>query len=137
MSAIGTSRLCANALPILTCSGFSTEGLPPCLPRARAAANPALVRSRIKLKQLGKALAGDPASGGGLEGALALMVRPDPDGNAQETGLREYHYGLMIKDLDVAIAEAAKFSVRLPMVELMKQQGRAQSGLEYPMGEPL
>ncbi len=91
----------------------------------------------VDLNQLSKALAGDPASGGGLEGALALMVRPDPEGNAHETGLREYHYGLMIKDLDVAIAEAAKFGVRLPMVELMKQQGRAQSGLEYPMGEPL
>ena len=91
----------------------------------------------VDLEQLRMALAGDPNGGGGIEGALALMVRPDPAGNPQETGLREYHYGLMIKDLDVAIAEAAKFGVRLPMVELMKQHGRAQSGLEHPMGEPL
>lgn len=91
----------------------------------------------VDLKQLSKALAGDPAAGGGLEGALQLMVRPDPEGNAHETGLREYHYGLMLKDLDVAIAEAAKFGVRLPLVEMMKQHGRAQTGLEFPMGEPL
>ena len=91
----------------------------------------------VDLEQLRLALAGDPNGGGGIEGALALMVRPDPEDNEQETGLREYHYGLMMKDLDVAIAEAAKFGVRLPMVELMKEHGRAQSGLEYPMGEPL
>lgn len=91
----------------------------------------------VKLEQLRMALAGDPNGGGGLEGSLMLMVRPDPEGNAQETGLREYHYGLMMKDLEVAIAEAAKFGVRLPMVELMREHGRAQSGLEYPMGEPL
>jgi 3-hydroxyisobutyrate dehydrogenase len=91
----------------------------------------------VKLEQLRMALAGDPNGGGGLEGALMLMVRPDPEGNPQETGLREYHYGLMMKDLDVAIAEAAKFGVRLPMVELMREHGRAQSGLEFPMGEPL
>jgi 3-hydroxyisobutyrate dehydrogenase-like beta-hydroxyacid dehydrogenase len=91
----------------------------------------------VDLKQLSKALAGDPAAGGGLEGALQMMVRDDPEGNPQETGLREYHYMLMMKDLDVAIAEAAKFGVRLPMVEMMKQHGRAQTGLEYPMGEPL
>jgi 3-hydroxyisobutyrate dehydrogenase len=90
----------------------------------------------VKLDQLRMALAGNPDAGGGLEGALMLMLRPDAEGNPDETALREYHYSLMIKDLDVAIGEAAKFGVRLPMVELMKQHGRAQTGLEYPMGEP-
>ncbi len=90
----------------------------------------------VKLDQLRMALAGNPDAGGGLEGALMLMLRPDAEGNPEETALREYHYSLMIKDLDVAIGEAAKFGVRLPMVELMKEHGRAQTGLEYPMGEP-
>ena len=91
----------------------------------------------VDLKQLSKALAGDAAAGGGLEGALALMVRPDPEGDPHETGLREYHISLMLKDLDVAIEEAAKFGVRLPMVEMIKANARSSAGLEYPLGQPL
>lgn len=91
----------------------------------------------VDLHQMAKSLAGDPAAGGGLEGAMMLQLRPDPEGNAQETGLREYHYSLMLKDLDVAIAEAARFGVRLPMVELLKEYGRSSVGLEYPLGQPI
>ncbi|WP_231730263.1 NAD(P)-dependent oxidoreductase [Novosphingobium sp. Fuku2-ISO-50] len=91
----------------------------------------------VDLAQMAKSLAGDPAAGGGLEGAMMLQLRPDPEGNAQETAAREYHYSLMLKDLDVAIAEAAKFGVRLPMVELLKEYGRSSVGLEYPLGQPI
>ena len=44
---------------------------------------------------------------------------------------------LMIKDLEVAIAEAARFGARLPMVELIKANALSTSGLEYPLGQPL
>jgi len=91
----------------------------------------------VDLNQMAKSLSGDPAAGGGLEGALMLQIRPDPEGNPQETAAREYHYSLMLKDLDVAIAEAAKFGVRLPMVELLKEHGRSSVGLEYPLGQPI
>lgn len=91
----------------------------------------------VDLNQMRKALDGDPDFGGGMTGTLMLMVRPDPEGNEQETAGREYHHSLMIKDLDVAIAEAAKFGVRLPMVELLKEYGRSTVGLEHPLGVPL
>ena len=45
--------------------------------------------------------------------------------------------GLMIKDLEVAIEEAAKFGARLPMVELIRDNALSTSGLEHPMGQPL
>jgi 3-hydroxyisobutyrate dehydrogenase len=91
----------------------------------------------VDLKQLRMALSGDPDSGGGLEGALAMMVRAEPTGNEQETGIRNYFMNLMIKDLDVAIEEAAKFGARLPMVELIRENTLSTSGLEYPLGQPL
>jgi 3-hydroxyisobutyrate dehydrogenase-like beta-hydroxyacid dehydrogenase len=43
----------------------------------------------------------------------------------------------MLKDLDVAIKEAAKFGVRLPMIETLMAHSRSAVGLEYPLGEPL
>lgn len=91
----------------------------------------------VDLNQLREALSGDPNAGGGLEGALSMMVRPDPEGNEQETGVRNYFMGLMIKDLEVAIEEAAKFGARLPMVELIRDNAASTSGLEYPQGQPL
>lgn len=91
----------------------------------------------VDLDQLTMALAGDPNSGGGLEGALAMVKRPDPQGDPAETGLRQYFQMLMLKDLEVAIAEAAQFGVRLPMVELIVQNAASTSGLEYPLGQPL
>jgi 3-hydroxyisobutyrate dehydrogenase len=91
----------------------------------------------VDLDQLTMALAGDPNSGGGLEGALSMVKRPDPDGDPQETKLREYFRMLMLKDLDVAIAEAARFGARLPMVELIRDNADSTSGLEYPLGQPL
>ena len=83
------------------------------------------------------ALSGDADSGGGLEGALSMIVRPDPAGNEQETGVRNYFMSLMLKDLEVAIEEAAKFGARLPMVELIRDNALSTSGLEYPLGQPL
>jgi len=91
----------------------------------------------VDLNQLREALSGDPNAGGGLEGALSMMVRPDPEGNEQETGVRNYFMGLMVKDLEVAIEEAAKFGARLPMVELIRDNAASTSGLEYPKGQPL
>ncbi|WP_422342785.1 NAD(P)-dependent oxidoreductase [Parasphingorhabdus sp.] len=91
----------------------------------------------VELEQLREALSGDPNAGGGLEGALAMMVRPDPEGNEQETGIRQYFMGLMVKDLEVAIEEAAKFGARLPMVELIRDNALSTSGLEHPNGQPL
>ena len=78
-----------------------------------------------------------PGGGGGLEGALSMVVRPDPAGNDQETGVRNYFMGLMLKDLEVAIEEAAKFGARLPMVELIRDNALSTSGLEHPLGQPL
>lgn len=91
----------------------------------------------VDLAQLRQALAGDPNAGGGLEGALAMMVRPDPEGDPQETGIRNYFMGLMVKDLEVAIEEAAKFGARLPMVEMIRDNARSTAGLEHPRGQPL
>lgn len=91
----------------------------------------------VDLKQLTKALSGDPHAGGGLEGAMAMALRPDAEGNEQETAVRRYYLGLMTKDLGVAIEEAAKFGVRLPMVEAILENARSTSGLEYPNGQPL
>ena len=91
----------------------------------------------VDLAQLRQALAGDPNAGGGLEGALAMMVRPDPEGDPQETGIRNYFMGLMVKDLEVAIEEAAKFGARLPMVEMIRDNARSTAGLEHPLGQPL
>jgi 3-hydroxyisobutyrate dehydrogenase len=91
----------------------------------------------VDMKQLAMALSGDPNSGGGLEGALAMMQRPDPAGDPQETKIREYFQMLMIKDLEVAIEEAAKFGVRLPMVEMIHANARSTSGLEHSLGQPL
>lgn len=91
----------------------------------------------VDLNQLRMALAGDPNAGGGLEGALSMEIRPDPEGNEQETGVRNYFKGLMIKDLEVAIEEAAKFGVRLPMIELIRDNADSTSGLEYRKGQPL
>ena len=91
----------------------------------------------VDLTQLRMALSGDADSGGGLEGALSMIVRPDPGGNEQETGVRNYFMSLMLKDLEVAIEEAAKFGARLPMVELIRDNALSTSGLEYPLGQPL
>ena len=91
----------------------------------------------VSLDKLTRALAGDPNGGGGLEGALAMVRRPEPAGDPQETQLREYFRMLMLKDLDVAIAEAARFGARLPMVELIRDNADSTSGLEYPLGQPL
>lgn len=91
----------------------------------------------VDLDQLTMALAGDPNAGGGLEGALAMVRRPDPAGNPQETQMREYFQMLMIKDLEVAIAEAARFGVRLPMIELIMANASSTAGLEYPLGQPI
>jgi len=91
----------------------------------------------VDLGQLRMALSGDPDAGGGLEGALGMAVRPDPEGNEQETGIRNYFKGLMIKDLEVAIEEAARFGVRLPMIELIRDNADSTAGLEYPKGQPL
>jgi 3-hydroxyisobutyrate dehydrogenase-like beta-hydroxyacid dehydrogenase len=91
----------------------------------------------VDLNQLRMALSGDADSGGGLEGALSMVVRPDPAGNDQETGVRNYFMGLMLKDLEVAIEEAAKFGARLPMVELIRDNALSTSGLEHPLGQPL
>lgn len=91
----------------------------------------------VDLNQLRMALAGDPNAGGGLEGALSMEIRPDPEGDEQETGVRNYFMGLMIKDLEVAIEEAAKFGARLPMVELIRDNAASTAGLEYPKGQPL
>ena len=89
------------------------------------------------LTRIEAALAGDPNAGGGLEGALSMARRPDAAGNAQETAIREYFQMLMVKDLEVAIAEAASFGVRLPMIELIKANALSTSGLEHPLGQPL
>lgn len=91
----------------------------------------------VNLDQLTMALAGDPNAGGGLEGALAMMKRPDPAGDPGETKIREYFQMLMLKDLDVAIAEAARFGVRLPMIELIRENAASTSGLEHPLGQPV
>lgn len=91
----------------------------------------------VNLDQLTLALSGDPEAGGGLEGALAMVKRPDPAENPAETKLREYFQMLMVKDLEVAIAEAARFGVRLPMVELLRDNASSTSGLEYPLGQPI
>ena len=91
----------------------------------------------VDLVQLRMALAGDPDAGGGLEGALAMALRPDPDGNEQETGIRNYFMNLMVKDLEVAIEEAAKFGTRLPMIEMIRDNALSTAGLEHPMGQPL
>jgi 3-hydroxyisobutyrate dehydrogenase-like beta-hydroxyacid dehydrogenase len=91
----------------------------------------------VSLDQLTMALAGDPNSGGGLEGALSMVKRSDPAGDPAETKVREYFQMLMLKDLDVAIAEAARFGARLPMVELIKENALSTSGLEYPLGQPI
>ena len=91
----------------------------------------------VKLEQLQMALAGDPNAGGGLEGALSMMLRPDAAGNPQETKIREYFNMLMLKDLDVAIEEAARFGVRLPMIEVIRENALSTAGLEYPKGQPL
>lgn len=91
----------------------------------------------VDLDQLTMALAGDPNAGGGLEGALAMVRRPDPAGNPQETQMREYFQMLMIKDLEVAIAEAARFGVRLPMIELIMANAASTAGLEHPLGQPI
>jgi 3-hydroxyisobutyrate dehydrogenase-like beta-hydroxyacid dehydrogenase len=91
----------------------------------------------VDLDQLTMALAGDPNSGGGLEGALSMVKRPDPAGDPAETKMREYFQMLMLKDLEVAIAEAARFGARLPMVELIVENARSTSGLEYPLGQPI
>ena len=66
-----------------------------------------------------------------------MELRPDPEGNEQETGVRNYFMGLMIKDLEVAIEEAAKFGARLPMIELIRDNAASTSGLEYRKGQPL
>ncbi len=91
----------------------------------------------VNLDQLTMALAGDPNAGGGLEGALAMMKRPDPAGDPGETKVREYFQMLMLKDLEVAIAEAARFGVRLPMIELIRDNAASTSGLEHPLGQPV
>lgn len=91
----------------------------------------------VSLDQLTIALGGDPNAGGGLEGALAMVKRPDPVGDPAETKLREYFHMLMLKDLEVAIAEAARFGARLPMIELIKENSLSTAGLEYPLGQPL
>ena len=91
----------------------------------------------VSLDQLTLALAGDPNAGGGLEGALAMVKRPDPFGDPAETQLREYFQMLMLKDLDVAIAEAARFGARLPMIEMIRDNAASTAGLEYPLGQPL
>ncbi len=51
--------------------------------------------------------------------------------------MRNYFKGLMIKDLEVAIDEAARFGVRLPMIELIRDNADSTSGLEYPKGQPI
>ena len=66
-----------------------------------------------------------------------MMRRPDPEGNEQETGIRNYFMGLMVKDLEVAMEEAARFGARLPMVELIRDNARSTAGLEYPLGQPI
>jgi len=91
----------------------------------------------VDLDQLTMALAGDPNSGGGLEGALSMVKRPDPAGDPAETKMREYFQMLMLKDLEVAIAEAARFGARLPMVELIVENALSTSGIEYPLGQPI
>lgn len=91
----------------------------------------------VDLDQLTMALAGDPNSGGGLEGALSMVKRPDPADDPAETKVREYFQMLMLKDLEVAIAEAARFGARLPMVELIVENALSTSGLEYPLGQPI
>lgn len=91
----------------------------------------------VNLDQLTMALAGDPNAGGGLEGALAMVKRPDPVGNPQETQMREYFQMLMLKDLEVAVAEAKRFGVRLPMIELIMANAASTAGLEYPLGQPI
>lgn len=91
----------------------------------------------VDLDQLTMALAGDPNAGGGLEGALAMVRRPDPAGNPQETQMREYFQMLMIKDLEVAVAEAKRFGVCLPMIELIMANAASTAGLEYPLGQPI
>lgn len=91
----------------------------------------------VNLDQLTMALAGDPNAGGGLEGALAMVKRPDPVGNPQETQMREYFQMLMLKDLEVAVAEAKRFGVRLPMIELIMANAATTAGLEYPLGQPI
>ena len=91
----------------------------------------------VDLNQLREALSGDPDAGGGLEGALSMMLRPDPAGNEQETAIRNYFMGLMVKDLEVAKEEAAKFGARLPMVEMILDNASSTSGLEHPNGQPL
>lgn len=91
----------------------------------------------VNLDQLTMALAGDPNAGGGLEGALSMMRRPDPEGDPQETRMREYFQMLMLKDLEVAVAEAKRFGVRLPMIELIMANAASTAGLEHPLGQPL
>ena len=91
----------------------------------------------VDLDQLTMALAGDPNAGGGLEGALSMVKRPDPASDPAEARIREYIQLIMIKDLDAAIAEAARFGVRLPMMELIKENAASTSGLEDPLGQPV
>ena len=91
----------------------------------------------VGIDQLAMALSGEPDSGGGLEGALAMVKRPDPADDPAEAKVREYFRMLMLKDLDLVIAEAAQFGVRLPMVELIRDNANSTSGLEYPLGQPL
>jgi len=91
----------------------------------------------VSLEQLTLALSGDPNAGGGLEGALSMVRRPDPEGDPQETKIREYFQMLMVKDLEVAVAEAARFGARLPLVETILENARSTAGLEYPLGQPL
>jgi len=91
----------------------------------------------VSLDQLTMALSGDPTAGGGLEGALAMVKRPEPAGDPAETKMREYFQMLMLKDLEVAVAEAARFGVPLPMIELIMDNAASTSGLEYPLGQPL
>jgi 3-hydroxyisobutyrate dehydrogenase len=75
------------------------------------------------------------ASSEGVGGPLMLMTRPDPAASEQEAGLREYTRGLMIKDLDAAIAAAADFGFSVPLIELTKATDMAVVGLADVMGE--
>jgi len=51
--------------------------------------------------------------------------------------MREYFQMLMLKDLEVAVAEAKRFGVRLPMIELIMANAASTAGLEHPLGQPL
>ena len=82
-------------------------------------------KAGVDLDQLTLALSGDPNAGGGLSGALAMAKRPNPEGNPAETGVRQYFHGLMIKDLDAALSEAASFGIKLPMIQLIKDNSES------------